>query len=743
MIRCVYHVILFTLLALLFGCTGTKHITPEDPLYLGYELSFEGEPSGNAELKNIAREAIKPSPNKRLLWMRPALARYNMLSDSAKTKKFWRKKVAPPVLLSQANPGQVATNMMDRLFHHGYFDNAVTFDTIGVGKRKAKYEYTVTLHTPYKIAGLTFPEPVNDLTQKINDAKAQSSIQAGDVYSLDAVKKERSRIDQALKDEGYLYFSPDFLLMRADTVTGDHQVQLHLSLKADMPPESRKPYTIRNVYVHDDDILGHQTKDTVRIDQYYLISEKQTLDFSAIEQGLFMKPGQRYAISDYKHTVRYMSDLPIIRNVNVKFLPVADEDQLDVTLFLSQRKRFAYTAEFNTLFRSTNYFGPGIIFSYSDRNANRGAELLKLNLRGSFEMQIVDGQINPAYQLGVGVDYTLPRFFPGFLLPSNSKSLPKTTISASYNLFNRLDLYRLNASQIHLRYSWSKTERMIHSFHPVEVTYTRLPEDSKSDAFKEYLEENPGVQRSFDEQFILGMGYEFVYQTASGRSTDFFFKGGIDLAGNFLDLIFNSSGAKKDSLGRYIVFGVPFSQYVRPRMDMRYGIRLGRQSSLVSRLSVGVGIPYGNSSILPYIKQFYVGGTNSLRSFIARSVGPGTEAPPEGYNDVTGDIRIEGNMEYRFNISGSLNGALFIDAGNIWLYNEDPSRPGGEFHFSTFMNELAISTGWGLRWDFDFLVARLDFAYTLRTPYLPEGERWANSIAFWKPAVSFAIGYPF
>jgi outer membrane protein assembly factor BamA len=156
-----------------------------------------------------------------------------------------------------------------------------------------------------------------------------------------------------------------------------------------------------------------------------------------------------------------------------------------------------------------------------------------------------------------------------------------------------------------------------------------------------------------------------------------------------------------------------------------------------------VGIPVGNSAILPYIKQFYVGGTNSLRSFIARSLGPGSEIPPEGYNDQTGDIRLEGNLEYRFTFSGSFKGALFMDAGNIWLFNEDPARPNGNFDSKTFLDQIGISYGWGLRWDFDFIVARLDFAYTLRTPYLPDGERWAKGFNFWQPTINVAIGYPF
>jgi outer membrane protein assembly factor BamA len=329
------------------------------------------------------------------------------------------------------------------------------------------------------------------------------------------------------------------------------------------------------------------------------------------------------------------------------------------------------------------------------------------------------------------------------LFNTGKKSLPTTNISAGYNLFNRLDLYRLNSLFANFGYQWRRTDRVSHSFNPLEVIFTQIPESSKSDEFRDYLAENPGVQRSFDEQFIVGTAYEFTYQPAVTSRNEFFFRGGVDMAGNLLNGLYSVSNANRDSTGRYTLFGVPFSQYIRTRVDLQYSFNFNQRSKLVTRVSAGVGIPIGNSDVLPYIKQFYVGGTNSLRSFIARSVGPGSEIPPTGYNDLTGDIRLEGNLEYRFNIAGSLKGALFMDAGNIWLYEDDPSRPNGTFRFSTFLDEMAVSSGWGLRWDFDFLVARLDFAYTLRTPYLPEGERWTTDFDFWNPAINIAIGYPF
>jgi outer membrane protein insertion porin family len=731
------------LLSVLWSCTGMRYIKSTDPLYVGAKIKITEENAPKKKVKNIANEVIKPNPNPKTLWMRPALARYNMLSDSAKVKKFWKNKIAPPVLLSQAHPNVVSNAIQNHLFHNGYFKNEVSFDTVFVNKRKAKYEYTITLHPPYTIDTVIFPKPNTDITQKIFAHKDKSVLIPGETYTLDAVKNERSRIDADLKEEGYIYFSPDFLLLKADTVTGEHQVRAELTIKPETPPESRKPYTIGNIFIHDDYELTDDHADTTQYGRYYHISRNHRLEFDALQEGLFLKPGELYARSNYLHTIRYMNGLPIIRNANMKFVPQGQSDTLDAVLFLSQKKRFAYTAEFNTVFRSTNYFGPGVIFSYSDRNVAEGAELLKINLRASIEMQIVDGEVNPAYELGFGLNYTLPRFYPRFLFNTASKSLPKTNFAVNYTLFNRLDLYRLNSTSINFGWSWSKTDLMKHSFNPVEVNFTRVPEESKTEEFKDYLKENPGIQRSFDEQFILGLGYEFTYESPGRHNRNFFFRGGIDMAGNLLNVIYSNSNAISDSLGRYHFLGVPYSQYIRPRMDLHNTFHFNRKASIVTRLSAGVGIPIGNSDILPYIKQFYVGGTNSLRSFISRSLGPGSEVPPEGYNDQTGDIRLEGNVEYRFTFAGSFKGALFMDAGNTWLFKDDPSRPDGTFHFDTFLEQLGVSYGWGLRWDFDFIVARLDFAYTLRTPYLPQGERWADGFSFWDPTLNVAIGYPF
>ena len=677
--------------------------------------------------------------------MRPALARYQMISDSARVKKFWKKRIAEPVLLSGTKPKVVARAVENRVINNGYFKSSVRIDTVFKGKKKARLHYIVKYDDPYRIGSVTFPSTEDDLSQNIAALANNSLLNTGDIYSLTVVKNERNRIELGLKERGYINFNSEFLLMRADSVSEEQIINLTIVLKPTTPPESLRAYRIGKIFIHDDWALQNYSPDTtIYENSYYLISNRNALRFPALKYGIFFKPDELYSRTSYFQTVRYLGSLPIARFANARFEEGEEEGTLDAKIFLTQRKKKSYSAEFNTIFRSTNYFGPGAIFSYSDRNVNRGAELWKVNLRGRFEVQVQEGVLNPAYELGIEFNYQLPRLYPKFLRNIGKYRLPKTNISFGYNLFNRLDLYRLNSFFADFGYRWNKGQRIKHGFNPIELIFTSVPEDSKSDEFKQYLRDNPGVARSFEDQFIAGAGYDFTYNPPQKGKSDFFFNGGLDAAGNLLYGIYRAADAPKDSLGRYTLFDVPFSQYVRVRTDFRYGFNFSKNTSIVSRFVAGVGIPYANSTVLPYVKQFYVGGTNSLRSFIARSVGPGSEVPPEGFNDLTGDIRLELNLEFRFTISGNFKSALFVDAGNIWLFNEDASRPNGVFRRETFLSEVAMSTGWGLRWDFTFVVARLDFGYSLRVPYLPEGERWTyKDIRFFSPVWNIAIGYPF
>ena len=281
------------------GCTGLRNISSVDPLYIGHSIKFSNKDDKLKEQASI-KNVLKPKPNATFLWMRPALARNNMLSNKAKKRKFWKNKIAEPVLVSQTNPNHVAAAIQNRIFHNGYFHNTVAFDTIRLSQRKVKIQYTITLRGTYRFESVVFPKAISDLTQKISDGQQRSLLKKGDIYKLDAVKKERIRIDQDLKEHGYIYFNPDFISLKADTVTGDHQINAEVTVKPETPPESRIPYTIRKVFIYDDHGFDNTLidLDTLQFGNYYLISEYKALRFEALQQGIFLKPGELHSPSN-------------------------------------------------------------------------------------------------------------------------------------------------------------------------------------------------------------------------------------------------------------------------------------------------------------------------------------------------------------------------------------------------------------------------------------------------------------
>jgi len=238
------------------------------------------------------------------------------------------------------------------------------------------------------------------------------------------------------------------------------------------------------------------------------------------------------------------------------------------------------------------------------------------------------------------------------------------------------------------------------------------------------------------------MKYDFTFDNSMTRQPNgFYFQTGISTSGNLLDLF--KRGSSDENERPYSFVGNIYSQFLKVSTDIRYYRNL-RNKSLVFRFYTGIGFPYSNSIVMPYVEQFYSGGSNSIRAFLARSLGPGNLPPPPPESEIidqTGDIKLEGNFEFRFGISKVIKGALFVDAGNIWLLNYDETRPGGEFHFNTFADQIAIGSGVGLRFDFNFFVLRTDFGFPVRTPYETDGSNWVRKMD--NMVFNFAIGYPF
>jgi hypothetical protein len=423
---------------------------------------------------------------------------------------------------------------------------------------------------------------------------------------------------------------------------------------------------------------------------------------------------------------------------------------------MTPSKKMSVSAELNAVSKSNNFAGPGIKLSYKSRNFFRGAELFSINLNGRFEKQISgEKEGDTAYEVGIETTLDVPRLIPFMQHKRNKPFLPNANIMVGTGIFARVSLYKFSTYTTGLEYTWRKNEFLSHVIKPIDVSFTNLID--ATDEFNIFLSLNPSIKKSFEEQFIIGSSYNFIINKLTEvNRAQYYVNVGVDPSGNFLALIGGITSRKENDPDKKVAaFGVPISQYFRIRTDLRYYFKTGKEARIATRLYAAAGIPYGNSSVMPYVKQFYVGGTNSMRAFRARSLGPGSYQPTDSLQNIlvdqTGEIKLEGNIEYRFPIIGFLKGSLFSDIGNIWLVNADSLRPGGKFSWNNFHKELAVGLGFGLRIDVNLVVVRFDWAFPVRKPWLPEGNRWAfNEIDLfdkrWRKdnlLWNISIGYPF
>jgi len=754
-------VTLFAFLCVVSACTGLRKIPEGQYLLTKNDLTLRDKSViyNYKKVSKALKEELKPEPNGKLLWMRPRLAFFNAFSEPKKEKGFkhWLKyKVGKaPVFLDEKTSANLNLAFENRLYHQGYF-NATSKYKIVRKSKTAEQQYLVDANRPYKIDTLILPKMIDDLSTKISALSESSLIQKHDVYSLEVIKKERARIDEALKDQGYYNFDQDYLLFLADSIQGDHKVKLKLTIKEDAPASAGNIYKINTITVAEDFRLENYLPDTTIMEDFKIVSSTEYMKPKMFLNSIINEKGDLYSKTKHNNSLRQLMGLRSYKFVNARYnVSESGSNELDVSYLLTPSQRMSLSAEVNAVSKSNNFVGPGLILSYKSRNTFRGAELFSLNLRGRFEQQVSgEKQGDTAYEISADASLDVPKLMPFGLRKLNKPYLPNANITIGTGIYARVSLYRFNTFNSGLEYSWKKNNFLTHLFKPIDLSVTDLVD--ASDEFKEFLLLNPSIRQSFEEQFILGFSYNFIINKLQDTNKRMYYlNAGIDPSGNLIALFHNLFSSSEDPDKKITMFGTPISQFFRIRTDFRYYFKVGKEARLATRLYAGFGVPYGNSDVMPYVKQFYAGGTNSLRAFRARSIGPGSYVPPDSLNNVlvdqTGEIKLETNIEYRFPIAGFLKGALFTDIGNIWLVNEDTLRPGGKFELEKFHKELAVGLGFGLRVDVNLVVLRFDWAFPVRKPWLPENERWVfDQIDFfsrkWRKENilwNISIGYPF
>jgi outer membrane protein assembly factor BamA len=443
--------------------------------------------------------------------------------------------------------------------------------------------------------------------------------------------------------------------------------------------------------------------------------------------------------------------------VQVKF---SDSDTtaagyLDVEVLMTPMTKRTFRAEVDIVSKSNNYTGPRMNISLLNRNTFKGAELLYISMAGSYEAQFSGKENLFSFSLNPQLELTFPRFIlPYNLKTKNRVYLPKTRLSLSYNYLKRLAWFDMRTIQFGFGYRWRESNLIEHELNPISLSNTSIR--NKSDDFNELLESNPFLKKSYEEQFIAGANYTFTYneQVLQFRKMQFLLIASAETAGNAFSLAHIIGGEKPSAENPSRVIGSVYSQYGKLSLDGRGYYNFRNMNKFAMRLFAGAAKPYGNAAVLPYSKQYFSGGSNSIRAFHINSVGPGTynqDSLNIGFLQLGGDVKLEMSAEYRFGICRFLKGAIFIDAGNIWLHEANPEIAGSPFLFSEFMNEIAVGAGLGIRIDVSFFLLRFDLAMPLRKPWLAENNRWVvDQISFgskdWRQdnlVLNVAIGYPF
>jgi len=764
----VYKHVIILISILLVACSGTRHLPKGEKLYTGAEIRLVRTDNTKVKInkgliKTIAKESFRPIPNGSFLGMRPKLSLYMYAGENPKSKfKKWLKKIGEaPVLMSAVKP-RVTTAVIDsKLFNIGIF-NSLTESNIVEKKRTSSIIYTSYIHQRFTIKEIIQSISQDSLSHAIQIANNMSLIHVGDEYSLDLLKVERIRIDAILKNRGYFYFNPDYLLFKADTSSVNRTVSLKLTLKENIPENALTVYRINHIFINQNFSLSEEPKDStidtivVRRAVFLGKAEEQSITPKVIMRSVFLRKNQIYSRENHNITLNRLMSMGNFKFVQVKLTEsdTAATGLLDVTILMTPLPKHTLRAELDIISKTNNYTGPQLNLSVLNRNTFKGAEQLNLTMAGSFEAQLGQNNTNYSYSLNPQAELTFPRFLVPFSIKSRSRYNPKTRFLLSYNYMKRVEYFDMNTFQLIYGFKWKASTRVEQEFNPVNISYTTVR--NKTALFQRLLDTIPYLKKSYEEQFIAGASYAFTYNEMllPAKKIQYYLQFNAETAGNLFSAAKLLNGEHANSTNPSKMVGAIYSQYAKLSLEGRAYYNFEDMNKIAMRVYAGVANPYGNSAVMPYSKQFFSGGPNSVRAFQINSLGPGINQQNDSTRAILqlgGDIKLEMNAEYRFGIYRFLKGALFVDAGNVWLQKSNPSKIGTPFLFSTFMNEMAVGAGVGLRLDVSFFILRFDVAMPLRKPWLPDNQRWViNQIDFGNPSwrtrnlvLNIAIGYPF
>lgn len=767
---------------LLNGCNVGKHLPANERLYTGTDIKINPDSTISKDDQKAVEEQLatlaRPKPNKQLFGFPYKVGLYYLFGEPKKPKGFkaWfrRKFGEEPVLASAKAISANIPNWEATLENEGYFGSDVTGELKESGY-KARGVYNVELKPRFYIDSVAFLVDSTPVRKALRMAARRTILKKNDPYRFETIKLERERISQAVKQRGFYYFLPDYVSILADNDSTLHRTKLYFAIKPTMPDAAGVPYSIRDVFIYPNYNLSTARQDTnlrrayQTQQQFQIVDSTRRFNPKLFRDIVAVKPGRLYSSRTQDLTLSRFINLGAFKFVRNRFDPDQQGDSavLDVHYYLTPYPEKSMRLELDGTSRSNNFNGTQVIASWRNRNFLKRAELLTINANAGIEFQVGTGEQEGItnYRLGTEAQLSFPRLVtPVRFNYDQRQALPKTNITLGYQTIIRGGLYRINSAQTTFGYAWRQNQQVEHVFQPFNINYVYVPLSSIGDRVFEILADTAvssivkqqyinTVYRS--DQLILSTLYSFNYNSSprTNSPTTFRLTTNAEIAGNLASLLF-----KKVVDDRRVIFGVPYAQFFRVDADARLYHKLSQNVTWANRLFAGVGIPYGNSKgyQLPFTKQYFVGGSNSIRAFRPRAIGPGvftrdTIRNVPLFQDGGGDIRLEANTEIRAKFNKYLEGAIFVDAGNVWTYSNTEVFGDGAQFTKTFYEQIAIGTGLGLRLDLSYFLIRFDLATPLRKPYKTEGSEWViNQINLrdseWRKqnlVFNIAVGYPF
>lgn len=731
----------------LCGCNATKFVPQGE--YLLNKAQVKVEDSKDVATSELSNYLQQKQNTEILGFLKLQLGIYNTASlDTTKwTSKNARKIGEPPVVFSPELTDRSITQLQKAMHNRGFF-SAVVDTTMKVKDRKVNLTYNIRAGLPYIIRRYDVQFQQEELKQIATDAR-NTLIQEGMQYNVDVLNRERQRIASAMRRNGCFYFDAELIRFVADSTRGKQQVDLAICLQDyvdQLSPELKaqifRHYTISRVCFHMDYELGRAPKG-----QIIQISAQDGYEFTWVGSQLLredvlirncpIRPGERYNERLVEQVYNRLNKMAPVKYVDVSFVPASDST-LDCHIVLSRNKLNSVSAELEGTY-SAGDWGVAAGVGYANRNLFRGAEEFSMDARASYEWRQSGGRAIEA------------RAAAELRFPSD------VSVDVGYNFQNRPDEYTRSIFNAGLQYQLRQPRLgLTHQFRFVDISYVYLP--WISDAFRDqFLQATNILKYSYENHFIVGLGYSGNYTTYRSRNPYRSYLNlsyNVETAGNLLRALAAPCKFKVDEQsGNYMLFNTQFSQFAKADFSFTYNHIVHPKHRVVWHADLGVAVPYGNSQTIPFEKRYFAGGSNSVRGWSARTLGPGGykgNGDWIDFNNQSGDVRLNLNVEYRAKVWSFIELAAFVDAGNVWTVFDYEAQPFGAFKWDEFYKQIALAYGVGLRLDFTFFIFRVDMGVKLYDPsrlYDGTGTQWrtaANGLR-WKDDVCFhfAIGYPF